>query len=127
MRHSLLLIPAVMLLSATTLASQRLAAPSARFPGLGVPADTGDSTPGKPAHSRAALQCPMPVQRPDREAAVPMPTGREQPSRVAIGPMGEVAPGLSAMPVARADCWNPLDRPQGEPGSLLIDSILPGP
>lgn len=126
MRHPQLLIPVVILLPVTALASQGLAAPSVLAPVLGVPADTGDSAAGRLVRPRAPLQCPMPVQRPEAGATVPIPTSRAQPSRSTFLPAGEVAAGLSSMPVARADCWNPLDRPQGARDSVVTDSVLPG-
>lgn len=126
MRYHLLLIPAALLLPATIPASQSPAAPRVLLRALGVTVDTGDSAAGRRGHPAAAVRCPMPVERPEPDATVPIPTSREQPSGTTVVSAGEAPAGLSRMPVARADCWNPLDRPRGARDSIVIDSILPG-
>lgn len=123
MRHSLLLIPGAILLSVATAASQDLVSPAARVVVGRTPADTGDSAAGKGARSHLGLRCPMPVLRPDPGTGVTLPAGREYSMPGAMLAPGGIEAGIAAMPVARADCWNPLDRPRGDRDSAVIDTV----
>jgi hypothetical protein len=67
------------------------------------------------------LECPMPVERPDPDASIPMPTRRDLAPRSATPPVAAAPAAVSRMPVVRTGCWNPLDQPRGDRDSTGID------
>jgi hypothetical protein len=122
MRSLPLVVPAAFVLSAISIASQDLVSGWQPLVVSTAAADTGDSATGRSAHRRAALECPMPVLRPDSGAALVMPAQRGQSTPSSTVVAAETPTRISDMPVVRANCWNPLDRPRGERDSVVIDA-----